>query len=166
MAIARVEKGVVVEIIEDKRMADIPVHKRDSFARIVDVTPAIDSSLNYYGPVTYTVVDGVAQKSREVIPHSPRIQKEAVNNEAMRRIMAITNDEDLFGTLAYQLNMHSRINELRDLKDEGKLTPEDQLELDDLRATARAIQAVRKNAKLLKGGETVPTDYKDDKYWA
>lgn len=165
MPIARIEKDVIVEVIENKRMAEVPTHKRGSFARVTDVDPVYDPSNSRLGAVTLTLVGGVVERSREVVPFTQAELRQAINLEMGVKVMALSDTNIVIDALVDQINAHSRIDELKELKETSGLSAEDEAELAELRAFISSIRKIRRSAHQLKQMDPIPADYMDSKYW-
>lgn len=93
----------------------------------------------------------------------PLVTKDYVRSEAQRRIVAVMGARDFTDCLIKQLNANMRANELNDKQINGSLTPEEQLEAENLRAMALKIKEIRDASNVLE--ESRPSNYADDEHW-
>jgi hypothetical protein len=85
-------------------------------------------------------------------------QRQAVKNEAMRRILARLPDWK-------QRNMTARGVELLSINRRNAWMPEEQAEADTLQAAWDWVKAVRSASDVIEAMSPIPSDFRSDEYW-
>jgi len=104
--------------------------------------------------------------SYQIVRRTLDEQKQAVKNEAQRRILAITGKPDILSSHSKQLNALMRASEITNkLALTGSITPEEVAESEILRGLATSIKAIREKSDVIEAMSPIPLDFSQDSYW-
>lgn len=162
MAIAMVENGLIVERLP-LTIDDVPPHKRSAWLPVVDEPPLYNAATHDMSGPTYQISETQVTAVYALIP---RTTPAHVKAEAQRRIIGMVGASDLTTCLIKQLNANMRANELNDLRHTRALTQEEDAEAAVLSNLAAAIKHIRSRSDAIEAMNPVPSDFRNDHYWA
>lgn len=164
--IALIENGVVVKFL-DKALEDIPEHKRAQFLPVEEDRPPAAEGLEWHTSHEIVVEPSRVVRRYTVERRSADEQRQAVKDEAQRRIIAMTGATDIISAMIKQSNANMRANELNDKRLSGQeLTAEEMAESAALRSFATAIKAIRARSNEIEAMDPIPSDYRADARWS
>jgi hypothetical protein len=152
------QKGNVLSLREFAEKPGDPVGKGWRWLPVED-TPQPDHSGKLETVVSELVVnDGKVVRQWTVERKPIEEQRQAVKNEAMRRILARLPDWK-------QRNMTARGVELLSINRRNAWMPEEQAEADTLQAAWDWVKAVRSASDVIEAMSPIPSDFRSDEYW-